>query len=320
ALAEDHDYVRRGAALARFGVLRSVRIPTSMRRVLRQGRLRFARIMLASELRMLARRPVHTAPPGWELGGLPDDEPRDRPRRRALRRWRRELARPSSEVQGDAIGLAAASALASLLAASAPIRWGRAVALAGGCLALASSVVALRPVRQERSYGRFFSATVAVASRDVPDASGAPLVRAGEDLVCELHAVHHLADLATLRRQGHRGRLAARLEILEGIRALADSFDDPHYDGVRAVIARSGIARALVRIGFVEVPAPPRFDLINALEKRLLGLRTGAASEPGGVIPDCLVVMPREQWLAVNTRVALDSWIARTRAEFRSLL
>lgn len=76
ALAEDHDYAQRAAQAGRFGVLRTVRIPTSMRRVRHLGRLRYARIIAASELRLLRGRPVHRLPAGYDLGG---DPPGDAP-------------------------------------------------------------------------------------------------------------------------------------------------------------------------------------------------------------------------------------------------
>ncbi len=206
----------------------------------------------------------------------------------AWRRWRRILARPSTEVQGDAIAIAAVA----------------------GAVAAASALVALRTVRQERPYGRFLSTTVATAAFDIRDGTGSLLARAGEDEIVELHAVRHLGDLAALRRQGDDGRLAARREIFSGLRAFADDFGDPRYDRATAIVARAGIARGLLRLGFSEVPAP-RLDLANTVEKWLLSLRTGGRASR----EDSLVVMPRAQWEHPRTRERLDAWILRWRAD-----
>ncbi|MHA6525208.1 glycosyltransferase [Tessaracoccus sp. G1721] len=69
ALAEDHDYARRAARIGRFGVLRSVRIPTSMRRIRHLGRVRYGLVALFSEIRSLLGRPARGIPDGYDLGG-----------------------------------------------------------------------------------------------------------------------------------------------------------------------------------------------------------------------------------------------------------
>ena len=56
----------------RFGVLRSVRIPTSMRRIRHLGRLRYGRVTLVSEVRSQLGRPARRVPQGYDLGGDPD--------------------------------------------------------------------------------------------------------------------------------------------------------------------------------------------------------------------------------------------------------
>jgi len=316
-MGEDHDYARRASRAGRYGVLRAVKIPTSMRRVARLGRLRYARLTLASELRTLAGRPPRRPLAGYELGGGRRVGSGARVARR-LARWRRILARPSTGLQGDAIALVAAGAATAVAAAVVAgvfrTRWAPAVAAASGVVAGASAAVALRTVRHERPYGRFFTATVATADRDVRDASGRLLARAGEDDVCEFHAVRNLAKLADLRRAGPAGRLAARVEIIEGIAALADSFGDPRYAGVTALVARSDIALALRRLGFAEVDAPP-FDLPNRVEKWLLARRIRGSKARGGVRPDTLVVLSRSDWERPATRAALDAWLAQTRAD-----
>lgn len=68
-LAEDHDYAQRAARIGRFGVLRSVRIPTSMRRIRHLGRMRYAGVALVSEVRSLVGRPARGLPDGYDLGG-----------------------------------------------------------------------------------------------------------------------------------------------------------------------------------------------------------------------------------------------------------
>ena len=71
-LGEDYDYAGRAARAGRFGVLRSVRIPTSMRRIRHLGRVRYAWVALVCELRSLVRRPAHQVPHGYGLGGGDD--------------------------------------------------------------------------------------------------------------------------------------------------------------------------------------------------------------------------------------------------------
>ncbi len=308
AMAEDHDYARRASEQGRFAVLRHVRIPTSMRRVLKLGRLPYARVTLASELRFLAGRPARELPPGYELGGSPEQRPQEPDLRLGhLERWCRVLAHPSTEVQGDAIAVAVVAGVAAAgVGGFTRARWTLAATAGFGAVAVAATALALRTVRQERSYGRFFSTTVATASADVEDSAGTILARTGVDQVCEFHAVHNLRAMGALRRHGLRGRLTVRLEIYEGIRALADAFDDPHYAAVTALVARGGIARSLLQVGFTEAPAPP-LDLANRVEKWLLARRTGTA----GSIPDCLLVMPRAVWEQPETRAAVDALLRR---------
>ena len=72
ALGEDHDYAQRAARAGRFGVLRSVRIPTSMRRIRHLGRLRYGWVALVSETRSLLGHPARRLPDGYDLGGDTD--------------------------------------------------------------------------------------------------------------------------------------------------------------------------------------------------------------------------------------------------------
>jgi glycosyltransferase involved in cell wall biosynthesis len=57
-LSEDHDYVRRAAKVAKFGVLKSYRIPVSVRRFERDGRLNIAIKYLLCEFHMRTIGPV----------------------------------------------------------------------------------------------------------------------------------------------------------------------------------------------------------------------------------------------------------------------
>lgn len=54
-LAEDHDYAKRGGKVGRFGVLKSYRIPVSVRRFDRDGRLNIAVKFLLCEIYMQAK-------------------------------------------------------------------------------------------------------------------------------------------------------------------------------------------------------------------------------------------------------------------------
>lgn len=74
ALGEDHDYAQRAAQLGRFGVLGSVRIPTSMRRIRHLGRLRYGQVAIVSEVRSLLGRPARRVPQGYDLGGDADED------------------------------------------------------------------------------------------------------------------------------------------------------------------------------------------------------------------------------------------------------
>ena len=305
-LAEDHDYVRRASEQGRFGLLNNVRIPVSMRRVAAAGTYTYAKVLVSSEVKTLAGKPVHRLPKGYQLGGPTDDVDADAPADADPRgRWR-ALARPDTETQGDLIGVVSAAGGRAALRAGTGSRRLRPVAAAAGAVAAAAAGVALLPVRQERRFGRFFSATVGVSRRE------------GEGVVCELHAVHGLRTMAALRRQGRAGRLQARLEVIEGLRDLRLAFGDARYRDVRVMKARADIARALLRVGFVEVPPPP-LSLANRLEKRLLAVRVGSVDPRGAPRPDCLVVMSRKDWERPETLAAIETWLAAMRAELATL-
>jgi hypothetical protein len=67
-LSEDHDYVRRASQYGEFGVLTSVRIPVSMRRLDKEGLTRLALKYLWCEMYALAGKPVHSTPFEYEFG------------------------------------------------------------------------------------------------------------------------------------------------------------------------------------------------------------------------------------------------------------
>jgi hypothetical protein len=81
--------------------------------------------------------------------------------------------------------------------------------------------------------------------------------------------VSGLGRMAKLNRRGAVGRLQVVLETLQGIRALVGDMDDPVYEHVGLVTARSDLVGLLLRMGFVEIARPPRFDLANRIAKRL---------------------------------------------------
>ena len=330
ALGEDHDYAKRASRLGRYGVLWAVRVPVAMRRLRKEGSARYARILVASELRTLTGRPVRRLPDGYEFGAYdpddvrPDEGTKDAARRwraRARRAWRRAEA-PSSEVQGDALGVLAAATLAGGVGAGAfaatgrrrgALRW-----LAGwGTVAAPAAWVWRRKRRGEHPYGTFFTAAVSRASDDVVDAGGHVVIRSGVDTICELHLVRNVRRMGELHRSGPGGRHAIRLDTIEGIQAMAADLDDPAYRGVTHLTARSYLAGELLQVGFTEV-ALPAFDAVNRLEKRLLawqlGVRTG---RPRRWRPDAerMVIMRVDDFRAPAAQAALAAWAERTRAD-----
>lgn len=206
-------------------------------------------------------------------GGL-DRSPRSS-HARARGRVLAMLAKPSTELQTDFMAvqfvalIAGVTGVAVLRAAGAsrqPVGWFATVAAA--VFAAATYEVA-RKLRFEHHYGEFFSAGVSVTSDDVVDDEGRVLARRGVDEVCELHVISGLGRMAELNRRGAVGRLRVVLETLQGIRALARDMDDPLYERVGLVTARSDLVGLLLRMGFTEIARPPRFDSANRVAKRL---------------------------------------------------
>jgi glycosyltransferase involved in cell wall biosynthesis len=75
ALAADHEYVQRAALHAPFGVLESVRIPHSMRRLEKEGVASLALKYVWAEAHVLARRPIYSAPFQYEFGAYEEGGP-----------------------------------------------------------------------------------------------------------------------------------------------------------------------------------------------------------------------------------------------------
>jgi len=68
ALAADHDYAQRAALRSPFGVLSSVRIPHSLRRLEKEGVARLALKYIWAEAHVLSGRPIRSAPFQYEFG------------------------------------------------------------------------------------------------------------------------------------------------------------------------------------------------------------------------------------------------------------
>jgi hypothetical protein len=234
----------------------------------------------------------------------------------------RELEKPSSEMQTDAIGLQVASAIGgglgtlALASAGAPPEAYVSFAGAAAVVAGASAYEALRKLRFEKPYGRFFSASVAVASDDVRDGAGTTIVRRGVDEICEVHAINNLTEMARLRRDGLTGRLRIVLESLEGLLALSSDMDDPAYRDVTYVTARSDLTPLLFKIGFDEVGQPPRYDFVNRWDKRALmwAIAKRVGRRPSGD-PDSyrMAIMTKARFASDETRAAVERQISRAR-------
>lgn len=67
-MAEDHDYARRAAQHGNFGLLRSARIPVSMRRLEKEGLTGLALKYLWCEMYALAGKPIRSMPFKYEFG------------------------------------------------------------------------------------------------------------------------------------------------------------------------------------------------------------------------------------------------------------
>ena len=75
-LAEDHDYVQRAAQVGKFRILRSAPMPTSMRRIEKEGLVSLSFKYLYSELYVVTGRPVKEIPFEYEFAAF-DTEKRE---------------------------------------------------------------------------------------------------------------------------------------------------------------------------------------------------------------------------------------------------
>ncbi|MGC8856734.1 MAG: glycosyltransferase [Anaerolineae bacterium] len=71
-LAEDHRYAQMAAQIGRFGMINTVKIPVSMRRLEKEGLVRLAFKYAYSEIYALSGRPIHNLPFTYEFGRFPE--------------------------------------------------------------------------------------------------------------------------------------------------------------------------------------------------------------------------------------------------------
>lgn len=69
-MSEDHDYVRRAAHFGRFGLLKSAKIPVSMRRLEKEGLVGLALKYAWCEMHALAGKPIRSMPFEYEFGAF----------------------------------------------------------------------------------------------------------------------------------------------------------------------------------------------------------------------------------------------------------
>jgi glycosyltransferase involved in cell wall biosynthesis len=67
-MSEDHDYVRRASKYGKFGILKDVKIPVSMRRLRKEGIVNLAIKYLWCEMHVLAGKPIRSLPFEYEFG------------------------------------------------------------------------------------------------------------------------------------------------------------------------------------------------------------------------------------------------------------
>ncbi len=91
-LAEDHDYVRRASHHGRFGVLTTVRIPVSTRRVEEEGVFPLLLKYLWAEAHVWAGRPIRSLPFAYAFGN--HRPPLSSERRSEKEAWKRAAKQP----------------------------------------------------------------------------------------------------------------------------------------------------------------------------------------------------------------------------------
>jgi glycosyltransferase involved in cell wall biosynthesis len=317
-LAEDHEYARRASKAGKFGILRSVKVKTSMRRAHHEGRLKIARVFVFSELRTLRGIPIRDIPFPYQFGVfVPEDQ--DLTLSNYLVRLFRMLRKPSTEKQTDALFTGIVALIAGVigtawmvLAGVNPLEYWPFALLCAAVL-VESAIVAARKLRFERHYGPFFMASVAISDVDIFGNDGTLIVRKGVDEVCEVHAIGSLDRMAELNHQGMTGMLTIALETLHGIREMAEDMGDPFYDKVRYVMGYSNLTKSLFKVGFTEITDPPRMDWINRWYKPIMTRRLAKrmGRDLNDDVDDYRMVIATKEYCASDLIAAVDTQIAR---------
>jgi len=101
-LAEDHEYVQRAAKVGKFRVLRNTAMPTSMRRLHKEGLPRLAIKYLYCEMYAVSGRPIYNVPFDYEFAAF--DEGAKEPRLldlQPLKKQLEKLAEPVADIPAD---------------------------------------------------------------------------------------------------------------------------------------------------------------------------------------------------------------------------
>lgn len=316
-LAEDHDYVRRASKIGEYGLLRGVKVCTSMRRVHHEGRWRILRIFWFSEMRTLRGIPIREIPFPYEFGVfVPDTQPYTFSD--GVRAFLRIISKPSTERQTDALFSGAVALLLGIVGSLALSLAGDGWAAAAFALVCAlvtggSAWVAARKLQFERHYGPFFMASVAISDVDIYDNSGRLIVRKGVDEVCELHNIGSLDRMAELNRQGKVGILTLAREMLDGVAAFAADIDDPFFGNVTYVTGYSNLTGTLFKMGFDEIENPPRLDLINRWYKPIMTrhLAKKMGRELNDDVNDYRMAIATKEFVATQLPASIDAQKAR---------
>jgi len=101
-LAEDHDYAQRAAKVGKFRILRNTAMPTSMRRLHKEGLPQLAIKYLYCEMHAVTGRPIYNVPFDYEFAAF--DEDAKEPRflgLQPLKKQLEKLAEPVAEIPAD---------------------------------------------------------------------------------------------------------------------------------------------------------------------------------------------------------------------------
>jgi glycosyltransferase involved in cell wall biosynthesis len=319
-LAEDHEYVRRASQVGKFGVLRDVRVRTSMRRIHHEGRIKVARIFFYTEYRTLRHIPIRSIPFDYDFGAfVPDTQLFTLSA--AIRRWWRMISKPSTQLQTDALFAGLVSIIAGVigtpLLALTGLGAGAAAifAVAAASMTALNAWVALHKLRYEYHYGPFFMVSVGVSDVDIYDNDGRLVVRKGVDEVAELHTIGSLDRMAELNRQGTLGLLTIARETLEGVRGLIEDISNPRYADVRYVTGYSNLTSTLFKMGFGEIDEPPKLDPINRWYKPIMTrhLSKKMGKDLNGEVDDYRMAIATKQFVATELSPVVEAQLARVR-------